>query len=442
MQIASARPVALSALLALILPLFQPTVAHAQPGAAAPRPGEVAGGPVQPPPPPSSGQLAAAISQYNSQPDNASFERVMASLGELLMHPTFSKADTISILKANPGLSELGLRVISFSGSRIWTFPRVAHAQSILLSWQHTTSTAVGAGRRKTVVHSVSPRAQFLCLPQGITLSDARLVSRAVQLPPAKKGHKPVVVQGPRNLVLTGNERATGLIWLKALKPSDGNWYDTPEMLSSIPPFLLQNVQGKASFSGSDLVLNIAAQHQESVPTKNNRVQSGSYRIVLKLVNGHYVMEGKAPDEGPFAVANQFAQAIQDGRQDMAKAWLTDGKLAAIPGYLGLYGKSDKPFRVIAMANPLSGGSRFRIITFGKDDLIIDIGLVKRWEGGKARTFHAVKGVFIAPPDPFAQRLLGVAPAAQLPIQYSAESPQSSTGTPSLERIGNPPDKQ
>ena len=57
------------------------------------------------------------------------------------------------------------------------------------------------------------------------------------------------------------------------------------------------------------------------------------------------------------------------------------------------------------MANPGSGLSRFRLMTFDKDDLIMDVGKVKsQW---------AIKALFIAPPDPLAQKLVGTLPSAE-----------------------------
>ncbi len=100
------------------------------------------------------------------------------------------------------------------------------------------------------------------------------------------------------------------------------------------------------------------------------------------------------------SVAMQFSQAIQNGRVDLVKAWLIDAKLSSIPGYLGLYGRasSGPPFKLMAMTPPLNGGARFRLITFGPSDLILDVSKVKaQW---------AVKGVFIAPPDAQAKKLM------------------------------------
>ena len=76
--------------------------------------------------------------------------------------------------------------------------------------------------------------------------------------------------------------------------------------------------------------------------------------------------------------------------------------VASIPDYLGLYHRpSGAPaFKLIAMAAPLNGGARYRLITYEKNDLILDIAKIKaQW---------AIKGLFIAPADPVAKRLMGL----------------------------------
>jgi len=101
----------------------------------------------------------------------------------------------------------------------------------------------------------------------------------------------------------------------------------------------------------------------------------------------------------------QFVQAVQQGRADLAKGWLVDAKLISIPKYIGIMGRpAGQPFKLIPMANPGNGISRFRFMTFEKDDLIIDVGRYKNQ--------LAIKGLFVAPPDPLAQKLVGSLPAA------------------------------
>ncbi|HEY9787917.1 MAG TPA: hypothetical protein V6D17_21190 [Candidatus Obscuribacterales bacterium] len=392
------------------------------------------------PPTPVYPALMTAIQEYNHEPNAATWDRVILHLRELLVNPQFSRLDAGSIVKANAGLSELGLKVIDAGGARVWTFPNVTYAQAVLVSWQQiTATTATRPGRRrpvKVVVTSSSPRVQSLTIPASVMLNDARIVHRVVFEPAPPGKPRKVKSDGGRNLIFAGNDRTSGLIWLKALKLAEGKWYDSAEVLSGIPPFLLQNVQGRASFAGSDLILNIAAQRTggDETAKKPQRSQAGSYKIVLKLQNGRYVLEGKSPDEGPIAIVHQFLAAVRQGRHDLAKAWLVDGKLAAIPGYLNLYGKTDKQYRVIAMANPASGGSRFRVITFGKNDLILDVGTIKKMEAGKPRFFNAIKGVFVAPPDPFAQRLLGVSSLSDRPREQEASESANSSQAVSQEK--------
>lgn len=392
----------------------------------------------KPPPVPGSPALVAAINEYNSQPDPAQFERIAAALRDLLSHPQFGKADAQSILKANPGMAELGVRVFDVGGARLFAFPKATYANSVIIAWQHVSTVPQGPavrGRRPPVVHVGVPKAQIIPISPGISITGAKIIQRTVVEPAAAGQARRPAAALSRNLILAGSDRTKGTVWLKALKPADGNWFESPDVLSAIPPFLLQNVEGKAGFSGSDLILNIAPQKAADDPQarKPGQTQSGSYRIVLRLVNGKYAMEGKLP-EGPLAVVQQFVNAVQQGRQDIAKAWLTDGKLASIPGYLGLYGRNDKPFRIISMASPPSGASRYRIITFGKNDLIADVGLIKRFEAGKARQFHAIKALFVAPQDPFAQKLIGVAPGLSVTGQVN---PPPQTDRPSQAATGS-----
>jgi hypothetical protein len=60
---------------------------------------------------------------------------------------------------------------------------------------------------------------------------------------------------------------------------------------------------------------------------------------------------------------------------------------------------SAQGFKLLAMANPQPPICRYRVITSTKNDLIFDLGKLKQqW---------VIKGIFIVPPDPLAQKLLG-----------------------------------
>jgi hypothetical protein len=188
------------------------------------------------------------------------------------------------------------------------------------------------------------------------------------------------------------------LAWLAGYRLFQGNWVPFPELFSGVPPYLLENVPGKPSFSGANLVFT-----SEPVKTSSGTYQSDTgYKLVLKFFGDRYALDNKSSMEAAMTVAMQFSQAIQSGRVDLVKAWLVDPKLASIPEYLGLYHRpSGSPaFKLIGMAAPLNGGSRYRLITYDKNDLILDIAKIKaQW---------AIRGIFIAPADPVAKRLMGL----------------------------------
>jgi hypothetical protein len=320
-----------------------------------------------------------------------------------LGQPATVKASAASIVAAYPALSELGVSIIDGEGSRIWAFPKIAESQNVVLQWSSSVATAVQrpVGRRHRMVSQVMvttvPRTQVLLIPPGIVLNDAHLVRGSVV-----GADKKPVPSGIRSLVLTGNLKGTGAVWLQAYKVSDNTWVETGDVFSAIPPFLTQNLLGKASFSGNDLVLTVGGGKSS---TGKAQPQSSGYKIVLHFVDGRFSLDARTNEEGPALVALQFVQAVQQGHLDLAKGWLTDPRLLSIPKYIGLNRSAGQPFKIIAMANPGSGLSRFRLMTFDKDDLIMDVGKVKsQW---------AIKALFIAPPDPLAQKLVGTLPSAE-----------------------------
>jgi hypothetical protein len=334
--------------------------------------------------------LAAAVKQYKAKPDSYSWEGVWRVVRDILSQPATVKAPASAILASYPGLSELGVSVIDGEGSRVWAFPRVTESQNVILQWSGSVATTVQrpVGRRHKVVSQVAittvPHTQVLLIPAGVVLNDAHLAT------------------GAHALTLTGNMRGSGAVWLQGYKNIEGQWTETGDVFSSIPPFLTQNLVGKASFSGNDLVLTVGG--AKTAAGKAQPTSSG-YKIVLHYVEGHYSLDARTNEEGPALVALQFIQAVQQGHNDLAKGWLADPRLISIPKYIGLNRSAGLPFKIIAMANPGTGAFRYRCMTFDKDDLIMDIGKVKnQW---------AVKALFIAPPDPLAQKLVGSLPATE-----------------------------
>ena len=232
----------------------------------------------------------------------------------------------------------------------------------------------------------------------GVQIKEARIVSSVAV---SAVGKRVVRSESPRSLVLVGCEKS-GTSYLHAFRASGGTWNEVTDVFSGVPPYVLQNLSGKASFNGNDLVLAIGGTATSDGGDKktSSGTASNGYRIVLKLIAGKYTLEGgKNGEEGALAITAQFASALQQNRPDLAKAWLVDPKLVSIPKYIGYFTKTAPAVRIIPMANPGNGSVRFRLITSMKEDLIVDVGRTKTLP-------FAVKAVFIAPPDPLASKIL------------------------------------
>jgi hypothetical protein len=341
-------------------------------------------------------QLANSVKAYRAQPDPASWEIVLKDVSALLS--VTAKVPAASLLKENACLSDLGARVHDAGGARIWTFSKVAESQTAIVQWQNFApgpEEVIRVRGKKRVVRGapvVSWKMQALHLPGGVVVQEAKLVSPAVAI--SGVGKKAVRTEYPRTLILAGTEK-TGNTWLHGYRLAEGAWVESADLFSGVPPYLLQNLAGKVSFSGNDLVVAVGTQGTAAT-------SSNGYRIVLRLLGGKYCLEGKSGGEGPISVVEQFALALQQNRLDLAKGWLSDAKLMSIPKYVGITGHSSgQPLRIIPMASPGNGNSRFRLMTFSKDDLIVDVGRDKKTQQ------LAIKAIFIAPPDPLAQKLLG-----------------------------------
>lgn len=339
--------------------------------------------------------LASSVKEYRQSPDTATWDRVWATMREFLGDPRLAKESATALIKANPCLTDLRVKVVDAGGARIFAFPSVSESQAIFLQWVHSQPAKPGLAAFTQV------RVQVVPIPSSVALADAHIV-RTVAFKEVRK--KKVKIEGPKNLILAGNDKTTGLLWLKSFRLADSNWVETFDVLSGIPPYLLQNVGGKASFWGNDLILTIAGSKPQGTQISatdggSKSAPSSGYRIALKLVDGKYTLDGQKANDIPLSVVLQFSQALALGRVDLAKAWLADPRLISIPKYVGLLGRSS-PTKLVAMTLPPGGGVRYRMVTFGKNDLIIDVGKVKQqW---------AIKALFIAPPDPLAQKLSGV----------------------------------
>jgi hypothetical protein len=334
---------------------------------------------------------------------------------------------TSALLQAVPGLQDLGFKSVDFAGGRLWNFMRAADCQHLLVMWQNVVAgpeqVKVVHGHRQVVrgPSQVSWRSQALHVPSGLQVREARIVASAPAV--SQAGKRAVAQNFPRALVLIGKER-NGDNYLHAFRVSDGGWVESQDVFAGVPPYVLQNLAGQATFSNSDLVLaivggNVVPSTTPASATANAATASNGYRIVLHFLGGKYVMEGRSGEEGALAVAAQFAQALQQSRPDLAKAWLADPKLISIPKYIGYFSKPAPEAKIVPMSNPNGAVTRFRIITGLTEDLIVDIA--------KTKTLPlAVKAMFIAPPDPLAQKILSnlhekTVPSERLPADENGK---------------------
>ena len=132
-----------------------------------------------------------------------------------------------------------------------------------------------------------------------------------------------------------------------------------------------------------------------------------SYELSMPFINDHFALNATEAQTPATAVALQFLLALQNKRIDLAKIWLADPQLASIPGYLGLYSRtsSSPSLKLIKMSAPFTSGSRFRLITSAKDDLIIDVAKIK--------TQWMIKALYIAPADHMAREIGHILPVTQ-----------------------------
>lgn len=331
---------------------------------------------------------------YRIAPGPQSWQSYINEFKSYLSQAPANKSSGTQIINTNSSLKDLGVRLYDLGGGRAWAFPSVKEKPVLVLQ--------VGAG------------ADLLEYPAEINISDARLIrsltttTKVVRVKHKKVVQKVVTASGPSYLVLAGNNRANGLIWLKAYKPYNGAWVETTDPFSSIPPYLLTNVSGEVSFSGNNIVMAVSA--SDAKTNKLPKPNSTSYRITLASNGGKFSLVGSTGANQPLTIVTQFVQSLRNNRVDLAKAWLHDPKLISIPKYIDLVGKAgDKPYKLVAMAQPKNGGPRYRLVTHHKHDLIIDVG--------KVYQRLAIKGLFIAPPDPLAERLSGtfIGPAPVTP---------------------------
>jgi len=351
----------------------------------------------------------ASLRAYQSAKDAEHWQKFFQDFKEVVSHAVQSHEDLSSVLKRIKGVNDLAIAFADGGSVKIWSFPKAAESEQLLVFWQEAVArTPVHVGRRggrvrKSLPPLIVSRLEAINCPSGSLISSARLI--ALSGSGATKSS-----EFGRALILLGSERKTGGVLLQGYKLSSGRWIAAPELFSGAPPFLIQNLTGSVSFSGNNLIIGLGTVQSTTTKGADNQSAGGEYKISLVFMGDHYALDQKSGGDPATTVAMQFVSAIQEGRVDLVKGWLADAKLASIPGYLGLYSRNASltPFKLIPMVvTDKNGIARFRLITFGKNDLILDIGKVKgQW---------AVKALFIAPPDALAKKIVSTSPAA--PIQ-------------------------
>ncbi len=367
-------------------------------------------------------EAAASLHAYQSQNDPEHWQKFWQDFKEIVSRALLSHEDVSQVLKRIQGASELAASFADAGSVKIWSFPKIAESEQLLVMWQDSVARAPlrvgkrGGRLRKPLPPAIISRLEVISCLSGTAITSARLIpfSSSVSQSSSNSGSYPSSYQGSvkgesgKALILLGSERKTGGPWLQGYKLLGARWVIAPELFSAVPPFLIQNLTGKVSFNGNNLIISLGA--TQSSPNKggDNQSSGGDYKIALIFTGDHYALDQKGGADPATTVAMQFVSAIESGRLDLVKGWLTDAKLASIPGYLGLYSHNGNlpPFKLVPMTVSAQNGiARFRLINFGKNDLILDIGKIKgQW---------AVKALFIAPPDAFAKKIVSTPPSAQ-----------------------------
>lgn len=353
-----------------------------------------------------------AVHQFRANPNDVSFSQILEALKSLLAQPAAMHASAGAIIKDNPGLQEFKPRVIEAAGIHIWTFPKSPQKNQVLVQWLDTKHTTVVLPRnKKKIVTTASVKLQSLLLPDYVNVREAGFVAN-------REGH--------RLLILAGEGEDSSL-WVNSYALTNSLWTESPGYINSLPSLLVKNVSGHVTFRNPDMIFNIGkmVQSTDSSGVVRNlpEAESSTYKFWLRLTDNGYVIVPNLPDEESFKIVQQFMQAIQQGRSDIAKSLLSDNRIVSLFKYMNLLGKPlDPSTRIVQMSMPASKGQRFRLINMGKDELIFDVT--------KAKGIPVIKAIFVAPPDPFLQEASKYFPlyAKQITPQPSPEEKVDTVG--------------
>lgn len=366
--------------------------------------------------------LTSAVAEFQNNRSNAAWAAFAEAFKSYI---TANPSPTSEELKASK-LIDVGLTCIQQPSLKLWFFPQVNESHGLFLQWPHVVSSKSKAtGSRTTAITTL---VQYLPLPTGVTLKDGRLLTfacvsdkqRSTTAAAGTPGkpikskskskssrrnltvHRATAPAPSKFLVLAGTKQPGNALWLESYKLTAGQWQQSSSPLSKIPPFLLGSLSGDISFTGNDLVLTASPSGNRETRNplvansgKNKKPDFSVYKLSLRLINGHYLLDGQGQADTAYGTITQFLQAEQKGRIDLAKAWLADPSVASIPQYLKLFNQGSlSNFRLISLLSPCSL-YRYRLITFGKDDLIFDVGRLK----DKDKDQWLIKAIFVAPSD-------------------------------------------
>jgi len=354
---------------------------------------------------PGKDKLTQIAQAYQDNPNDNTYNELWEKFVACTQQITSKHKDPSHLFKAWKVLSQAGLKIVDPVGAsastHIYTFNRIAQNGSsfipqikyALIQWATETATAPLSAtsrsghwkkRAKKIRTSSIIKTQIISVPSSVEIKEATLLPHTMGRTVAKgkgkgkgKASKASTITPNRYLALLGVDIQSGHTWPLGLKANSGSWINCPELFQDVPPFLFQTNAAKTRFSGNSLVISMGG--------------ASGYELVMPLADSHFAFSTKEAQDSASAVAHQFLLALQYKRLDLAKVWLIDPKLVSIPVYLGLFNRTadSPPLKLISMPPPISGGSRFRLLTSTRDDLIIDVGKVKDQ--------LLIKGLFIAP---------------------------------------------
>lgn len=368
--------------------------------------------PVEQAPPLFSQAIADSLAVYRSNPTADSSARLLDAIGSVLSRPGNSRATAQSLNKANPGLADLGLKIMDSAGIRLIHFHKTSTKNLALLLWTESKPVVVQQGRKTKVVGTTTT------LHNGIVL-----IAPFANLKEVARFGNRIVVSG---------ESLTGSLFVSALKLSDNVWKEDSSFTSALPSFLCKDTSGSVSARGGNLIFNVAKLIRVNNGGQDQIIQeaeSATYKFLVRPTEAGFAISSTVADEEPLRLVYQFMQLIAAGKSEQAKSLLIDGRMISLLKYLNLNGKAlPAETRVAEMSTTASVGSRYRIFNIGRNDLIFDVGKVKGTT--------IIKAIFIAPVEPFLCES-----ARYFPLflkQQDAPANETATISPLPEKAGLP----